>query len=97
MTAGLASFGVAASSTADVSGAPERWTSRAPLLEMFPLLNIIGTVGLGAAALSYAGSVQPQIAADADAYPTSRCSPRASTATCGQSRQRSFVVEGARR
>jgi diacylglycerol O-acyltransferase / wax synthase len=41
----------------------------AQVLEVFPLVNLIGTVSLGVAALSYAGTFTIMIDADADAYP----------------------------
>jgi diacylglycerol O-acyltransferase / wax synthase len=39
------------------------------VLEVFPLVNLIGTVSLGVAALSYAGTFSITVVADADAYP----------------------------
>jgi WS/DGAT/MGAT family acyltransferase len=41
----------------------------ARLLEVFPLLNLIGTVSLGVGALSYAGQFNIMVVADADSYP----------------------------
>lgn len=56
--------------TADLPGPPEPLdVAGAPLLEVFPLLNLIGTVSLGVGALSYAGQFNLMIVADADAYP----------------------------
>jgi hypothetical protein len=41
----------------------------AELVELFPLVNLIGNVTLGVAALSYAGQFNAMVVADADAYP----------------------------
>jgi diacylglycerol O-acyltransferase len=56
--------------TADLAGpkAP-LFFAGAQVLEVFPLVNLIGTVSLGVAALSYAGQLNVMIVADADTYP----------------------------
>jgi diacylglycerol O-acyltransferase len=41
----------------------------AQVLEVFPLLNLIGTVSLGIGAMSYAGQFNMMAVADGDAYP----------------------------
>jgi diacylglycerol O-acyltransferase / wax synthase len=41
----------------------------AQLIEVFPLLNLLGTESLGVGALSYAGQFNVMAVADADAYP----------------------------
>ncbi|TQJ40760.1 WS/DGAT/MGAT family acyltransferase [Arthrobacter sp. SLBN-112] len=41
----------------------------ARILEVFPLLNLIGNVSLGVGAMSYAGSLGMLVVSDADAYP----------------------------
>jgi hypothetical protein len=41
----------------------------ARLLELFPLLNLVGNESLGIGALSYAGQFNIMVVADADAYP----------------------------
>jgi diacylglycerol O-acyltransferase / wax synthase len=41
----------------------------AQLIELFPLLNLLGTESLGVGALSYAGQFNVMVIADADAYP----------------------------
>jgi len=50
---------------------PERplYFAGARLLEVFPLLNLIGNVALGVGALSYAGTFNIGVVADQDAYP----------------------------
>ncbi|HEX6254521.1 MAG TPA: wax ester/triacylglycerol synthase domain-containing protein [Euzebyales bacterium] len=56
--------------TADLPGPPAPLSfAGARLLEVFPLVNLIGTVSLGVAALSYAGQFNLMVVADADAYP----------------------------
>ena len=56
--------------SADLPG-PERplYFAGARLLDVFPLLNLIGNVALGVGALSYAGTFNIGIVADQDAYP----------------------------
>jgi diacylglycerol O-acyltransferase / wax synthase len=39
------------------------------VLEVFPVVNLIDTVSLGVAALSYAGTFTIAVVADADTYP----------------------------
>ena len=39
------------------------------LIEVFPLLNLLGTESLGVGALSYAGQFNVMTVGDADAYP----------------------------
>ena len=41
----------------------------ARLIEVFPLLNLLGTESLGVGALSYAGQFNIMAVGDADAYP----------------------------
>lgn len=53
----------------------------ARLLEVFPLLNLIGNVSLGVAALTYTDQFNIMAVADRDAYPTSMTSLR----ECGKS------------
>ncbi|CAH0129902.1 Putative diacylglycerol O-acyltransferase Rv1760 [Arthrobacter sp. Bi83] len=53
----------------------------ARILEVFPLLNLIGNVSLGVGAISCAGSSCMLVVSDADAYPdldvfTDKCMPR---------------------
>ena len=50
---------------------PERplYFAGARLLDVFPLLNLIGNVALGVGALSYAGTFNIGVVADQDAYP----------------------------
>ncbi|MGZ4648069.1 MAG: wax ester/triacylglycerol synthase family O-acyltransferase [Blastococcus sp.] len=56
--------------TADVPGPLEPVTfAGAPLLQVFPLLNLIGNVSLGVGMLSYAGQLGIMAVADRDAYP----------------------------
>jgi hypothetical protein len=56
--------------SADIPGpAALRYFAGAPLLEVFPLLNLIGNVSLGVGALSYAGQFTILAVGDADAYP----------------------------
>jgi diacylglycerol O-acyltransferase / wax synthase len=40
----------------------------APLIEVFPLLNLVGKESLGVGALSYAGQFNMMAVGDADAY-----------------------------
>ncbi len=56
--------------SANVAG-PERplYLAGARVLEVFPVLNLIGTVALGVGALSYAGAFDIAMTADGDAYP----------------------------
>ena len=56
--------------SADLPG-PERplYFAGARLLEVFPLLNLIGNVALGVGALSYAGTFNIGVVADQDSYP----------------------------
>ncbi len=56
--------------SADLPG-PEQplYFAGARMLEVFPLLNLIGNVALGVGALSYAGTFNIGIVADQDAYP----------------------------
>jgi WS/DGAT/MGAT family acyltransferase len=55
---------------ANVPGPPERLRiAGAPLLELFPMVPLIGNVTLGIGALSYAGQFTITIVADADACP----------------------------
>ncbi len=56
--------------TADLRGPPiPLYFAGAPVLEVFPLLPLIGKVALGAGALSYAGQFNIMTVADLDAYP----------------------------
>jgi diacylglycerol O-acyltransferase / wax synthase len=56
--------------SADLPGPPiPLYFAGAQVLEVFPLVNLIGTVSLGVAALSYAGTFNITIVADADTYP----------------------------
>ena len=56
--------------SADLPGPPvPLYFAGAKVLEVFPLVNLIGTVSLGVAALSYAGTFDIMVVADADAYP----------------------------
>ena len=56
--------------TADLPGPPAPlYFCGAQLLEVFPLLNLIGNVSLGVGALSYAGQFNIMAVGDADAYP----------------------------
>ncbi|HEY5151324.1 MAG TPA: wax ester/triacylglycerol synthase domain-containing protein [Mycobacterium sp.] len=56
--------------SADLPGPPAPlYFSGAQLLEVFPLLNLIGNVSLGVGALSYAGQFNIMAVGDADAYP----------------------------
>ena len=41
----------------------------AQLIEVFPLVNLLGTESLGVGALSYAGQFNVMAVGDADAYP----------------------------
>jgi hypothetical protein len=55
--------------SADLQGpqAPLYFTG-APLIEVFPLLNLLGNESLGVGALSYAGQFNIMAVGDADAY-----------------------------
>jgi WS/DGAT/MGAT family acyltransferase len=56
--------------SADLPGPPAPlYFAGARLIEVFPLLNLIGTESLGVGALSYAGQFNVMVVADADAYP----------------------------
>lgn len=56
--------------TADVPGPPHPvFFARAGVLEMFPVLPLIGSVTLGVGALSYAGQLNITVVADRDAVP----------------------------
>lgn len=56
--------------TADLPGPPmPLYLAGAQLLEVFPVLPLIGKVSLGVAALSYAGEFNITAVADKDAYP----------------------------
>ena len=56
--------------TADLPGPSlPRYFSGAPLLEVFPLLNLIGNVSLGVGAVSYAGQFTIMAVGDGDTYP----------------------------
>jgi hypothetical protein len=56
--------------SADLPGPPvPLYFAGAQVLEVFPLVNLLGTVSLGVAALSYAGTFNIMVVADADAYP----------------------------
>lgn len=56
--------------TADLPGpAQPLYFAGAQLLEVFPLLNLIGNVSLSAGAMSYAGQFNTMVVADGDAYP----------------------------
>jgi WS/DGAT/MGAT family acyltransferase len=56
--------------SADLPGPPLPLAfAGAHLLEVFPLINLIGTVTLGVGALSYAGQFNVMAVADADTYP----------------------------
>jgi diacylglycerol O-acyltransferase len=56
--------------TADVPGPPAPiYLAGGRLLEVFPVLPLIGRVSLGVAALSYAGQFNITVVADHDAYP----------------------------
>lgn len=56
--------------TADLRGPPRTLTFvGARLLEVFPLLNLIGNVSVGVGALSYAGRFNVLVVADAEAHP----------------------------
>ena len=56
--------------SADIPGPPTPlYFSGAQLLEVFPLLNLIGNVSLGVGALSYAGQFNIMAVGDADAHP----------------------------
>lgn len=56
--------------TADLPGPPRLlYFADAKLLEVFPLLNLIGNVSLSVGAMSYAGQFNTMVVADGDAYP----------------------------
>jgi diacylglycerol O-acyltransferase / wax synthase len=56
--------------SADLPGPPQPlYFAGAQLRELFPLLNLIGNVTLGVAAISYAGQFNAMVVADADRYP----------------------------
>jgi WS/DGAT/MGAT family acyltransferase len=56
--------------TANIHGPEEPlYLAGARLLEVFPVLNLIGNVALSVGALSYAGAFDICVIADADAYP----------------------------
>jgi len=56
--------------SADLAGPPiPLFLAGAKVLEVFPLLPLVGRVGLGVGALSYAGALDIGIVADRDAYP----------------------------
>jgi len=56
--------------TADLPGPPEvRYFAGSRVLEVFPLLNLIGNVSLGVGALSYSGQLNIMAVGDADTYP----------------------------
>jgi len=56
--------------TADLPGPPTPlYFCGAQLLEVFPLLNLMGNVSLGVGALSYAGQFNVMAVGDADTYP----------------------------
>jgi len=56
--------------SADLPGPPHpQYFAGAQLLELFPLLNLLGNESLGVGALSYAGQFNVMAVADADAYP----------------------------
>jgi WS/DGAT/MGAT family acyltransferase len=56
--------------TADLPGpAQPLYLAGAPVLEVFPLLPLMGNVTLGIGALSYAGQFTMTVIADADTYP----------------------------
>ena len=56
--------------SADLVGPPEPvYFAGARLLEVFPVLPLMGNVSLGVGALSYAGQFNVAVIADRDAYP----------------------------
>jgi hypothetical protein len=56
--------------TANVRGPEQaRYLAGARVLEVFPVINLIGRVGLGVGALTYAGAFGVGITADRDTYP----------------------------
>lgn len=56
--------------TADLPGPPmPLYFAGARLLEVFPLTQLIGSVSIGIAAISYAGQFNLMVVADGDAYP----------------------------
>jgi diacylglycerol O-acyltransferase / wax synthase len=56
--------------SADIPGPPQPlYFAGARLRELFPLLNLIGNVTLGVAAISYAGQFNAMVVADAVGYP----------------------------
>jgi hypothetical protein len=56
--------------SADLTGPPTPlYFAGAELVEVFPLVNLLGTESLGVGALSYAGQFNVMAVADAEAYP----------------------------
>jgi hypothetical protein len=56
--------------TADLPGPQQQlYFAGAELLEVFPLLNLVGNISLGVGAMSYAGQFNAMVIADGDAYP----------------------------
>jgi hypothetical protein len=56
--------------SADLLGPPTPlYFAGAQLIEVFPLVNLLGTESLGVGALSYAGQFNVLTVADAEAYP----------------------------
>ena len=56
--------------SADIVGPPQQLSfDSVPVLEVFPLLNLMGNVTLGVGALSYAGAFQVLAEGDAALYP----------------------------
>ena len=56
--------------TADLPGPQQPlYFAGAELLELFPLLNLIGNVSLGVGAISYAGRFNAMVTADGEGYP----------------------------
>lgn len=56
--------------TADLPGPPiPLYMAGARILEIFPLLPLIGRVSLGAGAISYAGRFEIMAVADGEGYP----------------------------
>lgn len=56
--------------SANVAGPSQPlYLAGAQVLEVFPILNLIGTVALGVGALSYAGTFDIAVTADGDAFP----------------------------
>jgi hypothetical protein len=68
-------------SVTNVPGPPvPLYLAGARLLELFPVVAIMGNVTLGVGVLSYAGQLNFTAVADRDTCPTWRCSPRACAA-----------------